>query len=152
MTSPLVSSSKSAAAFADADGRAQRRGGRPVVSDDDGKRARASAALTTRELAVVQRAARLRGERVSHFLRRAALEAAGQAVAAAPTLPPEWREVWTGLAPLAGNLNLITRHLNTAALNGAVAVSSSEWDELLRTLEALSSQISDLRRTLVPVE
>lgn len=151
MTSTLVSST-SAAALAAADGRTQRRGGRPVVSDDCGKRARASAALTDFELEVVRRAARMRGLRVSHFLRHAALEAAGAGSGRMPVhqIPPEWREVWTGLAPLAGNLNTIGRHLNTLALAGSLSGDSIPFDELQQLLHALADQVSQLRRTLVP--
>lgn len=67
-------------------------------------------------------------------------------------IPPEWREVWTGLAPLAGNLNTISRHLNTLALAGSLNSEAIAFEELQALLQALVDQVSDLRRVLVPTK
>ena len=128
-----------------ADQRRRSRGGRPVVRDDARLDARVSAACSLEQAAQIKAAAASCGLTKSEYLLRAAL---GVRIAA-PVVPGEWRFVWTALAPLASNLNVLVRHLSTAAVIREVA-DSSVFDQLRQIVPELAHQLSQLREALIP--
>ena len=123
----------------------RKRGGRPVVAAESALAARISAACTVADREQVRAAAAACGITTSEFVLRATLGVRVQTRA----VLPEWRIVWTDLAPLASSLHQLVRHLNLKA-SVAEPHDADTLPDLQRLVPELAAQLSLLRQTLVP--
>lgn len=109
---------------------------RPQLPENE-RRKRRDVWLSDDELAEVTERARAAGLPVRQFIREAALSSR---IIAAP--PVANTKAWRDLAPVAANLNQLTRHANTT---GELAA------DLPQVLEHLARQVDELRAVLIGI-
>jgi hypothetical protein len=92
--------------------KAQNKGGRPKIKEEDKRRHRVTLSLTDKELKTASGCAHLTGKKLTEWIRITALDAPLKIV------PAVNKKVWHNLARLGGNLNQLMFGINSGEIKG----------------------------------